>query len=121
VDLTPEDFDKPGNGVDEPAGPVAYRADGVPNKIPDYSLDAWHSSLFMPRWASRITLEVVSVRVQCLQDITEADAMAEGVGSRAEYAELWDNINGKKEPWSSNPWVWAVEFKVVKPGGDTNG
>jgi hypothetical protein len=90
--------------------------------------------MFMPRWASRITLEVTGVRVERLQDISEADAIAEGVnpfpGVRqdddaaafnrigpvdmdsfpvARYAVLWESINGAGS-WDANPWVWVVEF-----------
>jgi hypothetical protein len=88
-------------------------------------------SIHMPRWASRITLEIVSVRVERLQDISEADALAEGVsdtgsmitgdganeisGPIAEYAVLWESINGHRS-WEANPWVWVVEFKRVEGG-----
>lgn len=81
-------------------------------------------SIHMPRWASRITLEVVSVRVERLQEISEADAKAEGVTVydggvcyRDGYAALWDQINGPGS-WSANPWVWVVEFKRLE---DANG
>jgi hypothetical protein len=90
----------------------------------------WKPSIFMRRWASRITLEIVSVRVERLQDITEEDAKAEGVepyNARlhvsgrgilqnsyvSEYAMLWNDINGKGS-WDANPWVWVVEFKKVE-------
>ena len=97
----------------------------------------WRPSIHMPRWASRITLEITGVRVERLQDISEADARAEGAtpipdpcdhtrlacadigcaGPRP-YTEgfrsLWQSINGPGS-WDANPWVWAVEFKRVKP------
>jgi hypothetical protein len=90
----------------------------------------WKPSIFMPRWASRITLEIVSVRVERLQWITEEDAKAEGVEPYnakmyvhgrgvlehsyvPEYAMLWNDINGAGS-WSSNPWVWVIEFKKVE-------
>jgi len=81
-------------------------------------------SIFMPRWASRITLEIVNVRVERLQDISEADAQAEGAehyseidytrGStyQAVYRALWTSINGPGS-WDANPWVWVIEFKRV--------
>ena len=90
----------------------------------------WKPSIHMPRWASRITLEITGVRVERLQDISEADAMAEGVeridlsprkinGMQvhpltssyfAAFMELWRSINGP-ESWAANPWVWVVEFR----------
>ena len=85
----------------------------------------------MPRWASRITLEITSVRVERLQDIDLADALAEGIsdtgalildragneqgGPIAEYAVLWEQINGPGS-WDANPWVWVIEFKRVEGG-----
>lgn len=92
----------------------------------------WKPSIHMPRWASRITLEVTGVRVERLQDISQADAMAEGAPpshqsidrvsrelgyadfSRSWYAQLWDRINGPGS-WDANPWVWVVAFKRVTP------
>lgn len=84
----------------------------------------WKSPLFMPRWASRLTLEVVSVRVERLQEITLDDACDEGVfydGAKpdgvhpypiATFKHVWDSINAKRGyPWASNPWVWVIEFK----------
>lgn len=86
----------------------------------------WKSSRFMPRAASRILLEIVKVRVERVQEIGEADAIAEGatpsgVGNdldhlkfRAGFQYLWDSINAKGGfGWDTNPWVWVVEFKQV--------
>lgn len=84
----------------------------------DYPRDV-RPSIHMPRWASRINLEITGVRVERLKDISEADAMAEGVwGYRAlptgrqQFEALWGDINGP-ESWAANPWVWVVEFKRV--------
>lgn len=81
----------------------------------------WKPSIHMPRAASRITLEVTAVRVERLQDISEADALAEGVYTDPAcpaydaYAQLWDEINGS-DSWEANPWVWVVEFKRLEGG-----
>ncbi len=78
----------------------------------------WKPSIFMPRWASRITLEVTTVRVERLQEITEADAQLEGFAqsnttlARSEFIRTWKLINGVSS-WSANPWVWVVSFKRV--------
>lgn len=75
---------------------------------------------FMPRWASRLTLEIVSIRVERLGDCSEADAWAEGVQlddmhttALSAYRELWESINGPGA-WGANPWVWVVEFGLSK-------
>lgn len=86
----------------------------------------WRKKLgrFMPRWASRITLEVTAVRVERLQDISEEDAKAEGVqpsyspnfsqSATGAYSVLWESINGAGS-WAENPWVWVIEFRRIAP------
>ena len=103
----------------------------------------WRPAIFLPRWASRLLLELTDVHVQRLQDITESDARDEGVQTfahafpsfgrdqpivcgdrpdfaagaspyRASFACAWDLINGSRAPWSSDPWVWALTFNVVE-------
>jgi hypothetical protein len=68
----------------------------------------WFPSIHMPRWASRLTLEITEVRVQRLQEITTAEAISEGFESREDFAMFW-----KADEWNANPWVWALTFKVV--------
>ncbi len=79
----------------------------------------WRPSIHMPRWASRITLEITDVRVERLQDISEDDSMAEGIlfegdqpSPRDNFSALWELINGP-DSWDANPWVWVIEFKRV--------
>lgn len=74
-----------------------------------YRVDRWHSPIHMPRWASRITLEVEAVRVERLHAITDEGARAEGVPHRKAFEHLWTEINGEPS-WRSNPWVWVITF-----------
>jgi len=112
-------------------GGIAYRADG-----PEWDDECdikWKPSLFMPRWASRITLEIEAVRVERLIEISNDDAIAEGVVYRdscwfatddpkalpwmtasGAYRELWESINGPGS-WDANPWVWVIQFPRFTP------
>lgn len=150
---------------------IEYKADSnakYPGEWPaeeggDPECPKWRPSIHMPRWASRITLEIVDIRVERLQDISEKDAKAEGVAplfdektqrerpecrsdyylnylwhgnfacglgnkksdawpyqysgyekARDSFSSLWEMIHGPGS-WKSNPWVWAIEFKRIKP------
>ena len=115
---------------------VAYRATCDQNGGFDYvngrgeimrlKVTKWTPAIHMPRWASRITLNVAGIRVERLQDISEEDARAEGVEATRGHGhpagddslsacevfrDLWDRINGERAAWASNPWVWVVEFR----------
>lgn len=79
----------------------------------------WRPSIHMPRWASRITLELEQVRVERVHRMEYCDALAEGVESLAHFRHLWDSLNSERGyPWASNPWVWAITFRVL---GTTRG
>lgn len=119
-------------------GHFIYKADQCDEWLQEFAemdCGGWKSPIFMPRAASRIELEITGIRVERVQDISEADARSEGVtdggclscgnpepcgccnpkpDARDSYIWLWHKINGKKHPWSSNPWVWVVEFKRVE-------
>ena len=116
--------------------PVGRRWRGAPIYVadqptrPDGGPHECRPSIHMPRWASRLTLEVTSVRPQRLQDITPDDAICEGcdvttpdpteyysiakwrADIREEFARLWDRINGKGA-WARNPCVWRIEFRPI--------
>jgi len=117
VEQSREDADKAGYGFNRETGDVYWEPGNGPTR--------WRSSRFMPRWASRIILEVTASRVERLQDISEENARAEGTTRlalsealsvpgtwRAAFADLWNSINAKRGyGWDTNPWVWVVEFK----------
>lgn len=123
-------------------GLVTYRADydWIEDMKKEMACHAsypkWHPSIHMPRWASRILLEITDVRVERLNDISQEDAQAEGMeltGWRPTYSDpdsggevwtpydnfalLWESIYGE-ESWQSNPWVWVIEFKRIEAGDD---
>jgi hypothetical protein len=125
------------------SGMAIYKATDKPEPDGDRPLK-WRPSIFMPRWASRITLEVVSVRVERVQDISEEDALSEGISEtsfwkpkemdnrpfeekwwddyyfwtnypQVAFQNLWDSINAKRGyGWDANPWVWVIEFRRVE-------
>ena len=121
------------NGVaprDIPQSTIFYAADDryAPSGAP------WRSPIHMPRWVSRLTLLIEDVRVQRLQDISEEDAVAEGIdpeevwkivgvtgptngGSTQAFATIWDRIHGPGA-WGANPWVCALSFRAIHANFD---
>lgn len=108
----------PGRQHDLRDGPWPLIAYGVAKDFPKGTA---RPAIHMPRWASRITLEITGMRVERLQDISRGDAMEEGCpfpnmatgdDPRAWFCELWRDINGD-ESWDSNPWVWVIEFARI--------
>lgn len=112
--------------------PVFWRADYTDEELLDQLLPRWRPSIHMPRWASRIRLDVTGVRVERLQDISEVQCRLEGAPPgwldaddnetvhahapptfRQGFARLWRDINGASS-WNDNPWVWVVEFKRIE-------
>lgn len=122
----------PGTWLNDKGG-LWYPADNTAPPAPISPRGKTRVSIHMPRWASRILLEIVSVRVERLNDISEQDARAEGCSpggwqpsysnpdnsngddswsATDAFAELWESINGASS-WQANPWVWVVEFRRV--------
>jgi hypothetical protein len=114
--------------------PVEYRATwkcerDFPGVRCEHGPSRWKPSIHMPRWASRLTLEVTGVRVERLRDISEEDARAEGCSRKYDYdgdlthtapddfSQLWTRTYGDGS-WPANPWVWVVTFRPVAAGGE---
>lgn len=108
-------------------GGLTYRADHAHPDGDGPTRIKWKPSIHMPRWASRITLEITDVRVERLQAISHDDALAEGMAWNGpgdswnappvpQFAKLWNSINGIRSgrAWADNPWVWALTFKPVE-------
>ncbi|KTB95072.1 hypothetical protein AO073_14530 [Pseudomonas syringae ICMP 11293] len=110
--------------------PIQYPADGASrqNGCSMITPGKTRPSIHMPRWVSRILLEITDVRVERLQDISEEQATAEGVGvdkissyrsacvdrpAGFAFRDLWTGINGS-DSWEANPWVWAITFRRVE-------
>ena len=122
-----------GQTFDDPHSTIHFWADGNPD------IGEWtrpKPSIHIPRWASRLTLLITDVRVQVVRDISEADAIAEGVqrdsdgwidyqtpgtqcctSAVASYKTLWESINGAGS-WDANPWCWALSFSVIRQNVD---
>ena len=86
-----------------------------------YKGEKWRPSIHMPRWASRITLEIVKVRVERLQEISIEDVSKEGIvvdiiGGISKFKDYWNSLYTKKPEyqWQANPWVWVIKFKPSK-------
>lgn len=94
--------------------------------VPNLSKIKWTPSIHMPRWASRLTLKVTDIRIEQVQDITEEQAINEGMQParpsslvmpyRTSFMDIWDNIYGS---WTDNPYVWVIEFEVINQNIDS--
>lgn len=90
---------------------VLYEADEPKVKV------KWRNKLFMPRWMSRIDLEIIAVRLEYLQSISNSDARCEGIqhpgmlGEWKGFMRLWDSIHTRNNHWEDNPRVWVIEFR----------
>lgn len=96
---------------------LSYRATD-PRQVIEFGFDKWKPSIFMPRWASRITLEIVGVKVERIQEIPLSDTIKEGWPGLPEakclsekwFMDLWESIHGPGS-WERNDWCWVIEFR----------
>lgn len=96
------------------AGDIIYKADFVDRKAPLADGEKWRPSIFMPRAAARIFLLVKAVKGERLQDITDADILAEGFECREDFIVLWNILNEKRgHGWNKNDWVYAYTFEKI--------
>ena len=104
--------------------PISARVDYAADGSSGYIFGKGRPSIFMPRWASRIALEITAIRVERLQDISGPDCWAEGIahagwdperyGSVVEcYRDLWQSIHGPGS-WDANPWLWVIQFQRIQ-------
>lgn len=104
---------------------VDYRADGPHTRMMDKAGQRrWKPSIHMPRWASRLTLEIKAVRVERLHDMRGADVAAEGFPFSSDLDQfkfLWKKLNGKTYPWESNPFCWVISFVPLAVPGEGEG
>jgi hypothetical protein len=130
----------PMRGIPNPGNiPLKYEADGTINAPTPYPYGKLRPSIFLPRWASRITLEITGVRVERLNNISEVDAKSEGIKvlplqsyddssawyqsapgvhqdrtARGSFIQLWESLHGA-DSWDANSWLWVISFRRIKP------
>ncbi len=94
---------------------IVYRADAMTSEGKRSWNGKWRPSIHMPRWASRLTLEIADVRVERLLSISDADKLAEGATPDVPFGTVWKKINTKPGiRWEDNPWCWVIGFKVLR-------
>jgi hypothetical protein len=132
-------LDDPHSSLQEKQDELYYRADVPSGRFEDAGYwsetgSYWRPSIHMPRWASRINLEITGVRIDRLKELSDQDAISEGIEQHPTgawlpcrevgkvnlypvpaFRDLWDSIASVGADWAANPWVWVIEFKEIKP------